>query len=71
MAAVEGWEENVEKVGDMMKEAVRGEEREVKVENFWGTAVYNMATGTEEDVMVFGEAVFRVQSTNPGSGEII
>lgn len=53
----------------MMKEAVRG--GEVKVENFWSTAVYNMATGTEEDVMDFGEAVFRVQSTNPGSGEII
>lgn len=33
-----------------------------EVENSWSTAVYNMATGTEE-VMDFGEAVFRLQST--------
>lgn len=48
---------------------MRGEEGQV--ENLWSRAVYNMATGTEDDVMDFGEAVFRVQSTNPGSGEII
>lgn len=35
----------------------------VAVENSWSTAVYNMATATEEEVMDFGEAVFRVQST--------
>lgn len=37
-------------------------EVEVEVENSWSTAFYNMATGTEE-VMDFGEAVFRLQST--------
>lgn len=36
----------------------RAEEWEVKVENFWGTAVDNMATGTEEDVMDFGKLFF-------------
>lgn len=41
------------------------------MENLWSTAFDNLATGTEDDVIDFGEAAFRVQSTNPGSGEII